>query len=88
MTLKITLWSLCYCLGGLLYAQNDIASLIAKYQEDERGPYRDIRWFCADGEVREPRDPCPETSPENYQHARYKQEVIQLGQQEHIFLGQ
>lgn len=79
-------YALCSMTG--LYAQTNIAELIARYQEDPRGPYRDIRWFCADGEVREPRDPCPDTHPDNRQHARYKAEVIQLGEREHIFLGQ
>lgn len=71
-----------------LTAQSDVAALVEKLKADERGPYRDIRWFCADGDVREPRDPCPKESKDNHQHARHKDEVVRLGQKEHIFLAQ
>ncbi len=72
-----------------LVAQADIAKLIAKYKEDNRGPYRDIQWFCEDGTQISPLDgQCPTESENNFQHARYKQAVIDLGKQEHIFLGQ
>lgn len=79
-----------FLLGSIsLSAQTDIAALIAKYQEDDRGPYRDIQWFCADGTQISPLDGmCPTEDENNFQHARYKQEVIDLGEREHIFLGQ
>jgi len=72
-----------------LHAQTDIAALIDKFQADERGPYRDIMWFCADGTVISPREgTCGNSSKDNFQHARYKRELITLGREEHIFLGQ
>lgn len=77
----------CLCFQPLM-AQSDIGALIAKYQEDPRGPYRDIRWFCASGDNNTPQEGCPYESEDNHQHARYKEEVINLGKQEHIFLGQ
>ncbi|MEZ4825263.1 MAG: PEP/pyruvate-binding domain-containing protein [Bacteroidia bacterium] len=64
-----------------------VTKLIQTYKSDIRGPYRDIRWFCNDGEIRMPKDPCPD-NPGGVQRARYKEEVISLGQKNHIFLGQ
>ncbi|MEZ4773022.1 MAG: PEP/pyruvate-binding domain-containing protein [Bacteroidia bacterium] len=64
-----------------------IARQIQAYKTDIRGPYRDIRWFCNDGEIRMPKDPCPD-NPGGVQRARYKEEVIALGNKNHVFLGQ
>ena len=70
-------------------AQTDVAALIKKYQDDPRGPYRDIAWYCADGSVvASVNGGCATPNERNFQHARYKQEVEQLGREEHIFLGQ
>lgn len=33
-----------------------ISTLIQEFKEDPRGPYRDIKWFCDDGTVREARE--------------------------------
>lgn len=79
--------------SNLAYSQSslsadDIRQLIEKYQSDIRGPYKDIRWFCTDGSVRQPKDPCPENSGPGVQHARYKDDVIALGKSNHIYLGQ
>src|SRR5690349_7004978 len=63
-----------------------IKSMISRFKADARGPYKDIRWFCKDGSIREARDPCPD-EPGN-QHARYKDEVISLAEKHHIFIGQ
>lgn len=65
-----------------------IETLVEKYKNDIRGPYKDIRWFCADGSVRQPKDPCPDNIGPGVQHARYKDEVVALGISNHIFLGQ
>jgi hypothetical protein len=76
-----------FCAG--LSAQTDIAALIAKYQEDPRGPYRDIAWFCADGAViPSVLGRCDSENAKNKQHARYKSDIIKLGKDEHIFLAQ
>lgn len=66
----------------------DITVLINKYKNDIRGPYKDIRWFCTDGSIRAPKDPCPDNIGPGVQHARYKDEVVALGTTNHIFLGQ
>ncbi len=65
---------------------NLIKARIEKYKTDLRGPYKDIRWFCKDGSIIMPKESCPE--PGGVQHARYKDEVVALGESNHIFLGQ
>lgn len=69
-------------------SDDNIKALVDKYKNDIRGPYKDIRWFCTDGSVRQPKDPCPDDIGPGVQHARYKDEVIALGKSNHIFLGQ
>ncbi|WP_423998144.1 hypothetical protein [Maribacter sp. IgM3_T14_3] len=69
-------------------AADQIESLVIKYKSDIRGPYKDIRWFCTDGSIRQPKDPCPENIGPGVQHARYKDEVVALGKSNHIYLGQ
>lgn len=61
---------------------------IAFYKNDIRGPYKDIRWFCTDGSIRAPKDPCPENIGPGVQHARYKDGVVAIGKDYHIYLGQ
>ena len=65
-----------------------IKEQIAIYKADVRGPYKDIRWFCKDGSVRQPKDPCPEEIGPGMQHARYKDAVEAIGKKNHVFLGQ
>ena len=65
---------------------DNIKALIEKYKNDIRGPYKDIRWFCTDGSVRQPKDPCPDNIGPGVQHARYKDEVVTLGKSNHIFV--
>ncbi|APQ18066.1 phosphoenolpyruvate synthase [Maribacter hydrothermalis] len=67
---------------------DNIKTLVEKYKSDIRGPYRDIRWFCTDGSIRQPKDPCPDDIGPGVQHARYKDEVVALGKSNHIFFGQ
>ncbi|AVI49713.1 phosphoenolpyruvate synthase [Pukyongia salina] len=66
----------------------NIRKMVDEFKTDPRGPYRDIRWFCTDGSIRMPKDPCPETIGPGVQHARYKETVESLGKTEHIYLGQ
>lgn len=66
-------------------SEQRIADLISEYRTLDRGPYRDIRWFCKDGTTNDPKEPCEE--PGN-QRARYRDEVIDLAARNHIFLGQ
>ncbi|OAV45709.1 PEP/pyruvate-binding domain-containing protein [Lewinella sp. 4G2] len=70
------------------FGQTDVAALIKEYQERDRGPYQDIRWFCADGSNRHPREGCATPSKNNFQHARYLPEIVELGENEHLYLAQ
>ncbi len=62
-----------------------IKSIVAQFKNDPKGPYKDIRWFCQDGTTRPPQERCPEPG---LQRARHKDEVISLGNTNHIYLGQ
>ena len=74
--------------GQKKWDADQLKKQIAEYKNDIRGPYKDIRWFCADGSVRLPKDPCPENIGPGVQHARYKDAVLALGKDHHIYLGQ
>ena len=65
---------------------NQIKQLISSYKSDVRGPYQRIKWFCDDGTEREPKDPCPDKIG-GVQHAKYKESLIQLREQNHLFFG-
>ncbi|NJB71896.1 hypothetical protein GGR42_002358 [Saonia flava] len=65
-----------------------LRSDVLSYKNDIRGPYKDIRWFCTDGSVRAPKDPCPDNIGPGVQHARYKDEVVNTGNKYGIYLGQ
>ncbi len=69
-----------------VFRPDQIASMVAAYKLDPRGPYRDIRWFCKDGSINPPKEPCDK--PGGVQRARMKQEIVDLAKKEHIFLGQ
>ncbi|MCB9318074.1 MAG: phosphoenolpyruvate synthase [Lewinellaceae bacterium] len=73
-------------IGAQPKSADAIKQMVLNYKKDVHGPYRDIRWFCKDGTIRQPRDPCPE--PGGVQRARYKDEVIDLGKTNHLYLGQ
>ena len=88
----IVLCCLTLCYTGSLWSQkltpDAINTQIETYKNDLRGPYKDIRWFCTDGSIRQPKDPCPDNIGPGWQHARYKDAVVDLGKSNHIFLGQ
>jgi rifampicin phosphotransferase len=65
-----------------------IKKMIAAYKLDMRGPYKDIRWYCADGSYKEPKVGCASENKNNLQRARYKDEVDHLATTNHVFLGQ
>ncbi len=65
---------------------SEITSIITKFKKDARGPYKAIRWFCPDGSTVAPDQRCPE--PGGVQRAQYKDEVIKLAVEKHIFIGQ
>lgn len=64
----------------------EIAAMISTFRQDIRGPYKDIRWFCKDGTINPPKEPCAE--PGGNQRARYKDAVVDLARTNHVFLGQ
>jgi hypothetical protein len=66
---------------------DQIKDQIESYKNDQRGPYYRIKWFCKDGSIRDPKDPCPENIGPGIQHATYKQEVEALAKKHHIYLG-
>ena len=78
------------CLSNPSFGQKksneSIQKMVEKFKADDRGPYRDIRWFCKDGTINMPKEPCEEEGGK--QHARYKEEVERLAETNHIFLGQ
>ena len=90
---NILILSFCFLIVcSITYAQKlsneKIQDQISQYKNSIRGPYKDIRWFCTDGSIRQPKDPCPDDIGPGLQHARYKDEVVALGASNHIFLGQ
>ncbi|AWX44750.1 Pyruvate, water dikinase [Flagellimonas maritima] len=67
---------------------SEITSLIQNFKKDLRGPYHRIRWFCKDGSIREPRDPCPDSIGGGIQHASYKPIVKELAEKNRVYLGE
>jgi len=65
-----------------------IKNQITIFKSEFRGPYKDIRWFCKDGSIRLPNDPCPKEIGPGIQHARYRDVVESIGKKNHVFLGQ
>jgi hypothetical protein len=68
------------------YTDAEIAQMIKAYRIDPKGPYRDIRWYCPDGSLVLPQERCPELG--GVQRARYRDEVVALAKNNHVFLGQ
>jgi hypothetical protein len=78
----ITLYS-----SGQTISDESIKTQIENYKNDIRGTYKSIQWFCNDGTIRGPKDPCPD-SIGGIQHATYKDQVIKLAKSNHLFFGQ
>jgi phosphoenolpyruvate synthase/pyruvate phosphate dikinase len=64
-----------------------IKEYVNSFKNDIRGTYKSIQWFCKDGSIRAPKDPCPDAI-EGIQHATYKDQVIKLGKTNHLYFGQ
>ena len=64
---------------------SDITPSIQQWKKDPKGPYEAIRWFCPDGRVLPPDQPCG--GPGGFQHAVPK-EVVQRLTGRGIYLGQ
>jgi hypothetical protein len=86
---KIYILMLCFIVPVFVLAQkvdnSQVKSMVERFRKDEKGPYKDIRWFCKDGTTRPPQERCPEPG---VQRARYKDEVESLARTNHVFLGQ
>lgn len=86
----LLLFSASYLMAQHHHAEEvDVAylqSLVKKYKADVRGPYLRLNWYCKDGSINPANKPCGEIG--GVQRATYKDEVKELGQKEHIFLGQ
>lgn len=86
--MRLILLSLFLTLGVTQDALSQLnQAYIQELKEDRRGPFKDIKWFCEDGTIREARDPCPEPL-EGVQHARFKDRVAAYAKRDHIFLDQ
>ncbi|WP_159520858.1 PEP/pyruvate-binding domain-containing protein [Sunxiuqinia indica] len=79
-----------FLLAGIVNAQpvsiESLAKLVETLKKDPKGPYQQILWFCPDGSTVLPKQRCPQ--PGGVQRAKYKDEIVRLGQTNHIFLGQ
>ncbi|MCM4170030.1 phosphoenolpyruvate synthase [Arenibacter sp. TNZ] len=73
---------------GQKLGNQEIKDLIDSYKKDIRGPYKEIRWFCTDGSIRQPKDPCPDNIGPGVQHATYKSSITDLSKNNHLYLGQ
>ncbi|TXD46523.1 PEP/pyruvate-binding domain-containing protein [Polaribacter sp. IC073] len=67
---------------------HEIKELITSYKKDIRGPYYRIKWFCKDGSIRDPRDPCPDSIGGGIQHASFKISALDLRKSNHLFFGE
>ncbi|BAO55169.1 phosphoenolpyruvate synthase [Nonlabens marinus S1-08] len=70
------------------FTNDRIAAMIKEYRSLDRGPYKRIEWFCADGTTRGSKDPCPDAIGGGIQHASYKTEIEQLARKEHIYFSE
>lgn len=84
---KLVIFLVCVTAQSQPKSTLEIKLLIESLKNDARGPYKSIQWFCSDGTIRAAKDPCPDDD-KALQHATYKDEVIQLGKKNHLFLGQ
>ncbi|MFC1568769.1 PEP/pyruvate-binding domain-containing protein [bacterium] len=73
------------CKAQLLTHQ-EITDMVRFFQEDPRGPFQAIRWFCPDGSVIPANQRC--SQPGGIQHALHKASVQQLADQQGIYLAQ
>ncbi|MEH6406776.1 MAG: PEP/pyruvate-binding domain-containing protein [Leeuwenhoekiella sp.] len=74
-------------LSAQQYSNSSLQSTIKQFKADPRGPYQRIRWFCEDGSMREPRDPCPD-GIDGVQHASYKDITNEIAAKNHLYFGE
>ncbi|MBV7267619.1 PEP/pyruvate-binding domain-containing protein [Winogradskyella luteola] len=68
-------------------SSTQIKDLITSYKNDIRGPYYRIKWFCEDGTVRDPKDPCPD-GIDGIQHATFKESALSLRKTNGLYFGE
>ncbi|RXG23365.1 PEP/pyruvate-binding domain-containing protein [Leeuwenhoekiella aequorea] len=69
------------------YSTATIKNTIQEFKNDARGPYLRIRWFCEDGTMREPKDPCPE-GVDGVQHASYKEITKSIADKNQLYFAE
>ncbi|WP_028375455.1 PEP/pyruvate-binding domain-containing protein [Leeuwenhoekiella sp. MAR_2009_132] len=69
------------------YSTASIEKTISEFKNDARGPYLRIRWFCEDGTMREPKDPCPD-GVDGVQHASYKEITKNLAERNQLYFAE
>jgi len=69
------------------YSTATIKNTIQEFKNDARGPYLRIRWFCEDGTMREPKDPCPE-GIDGVQHASYKEITKSIADKNQLYFAE
>ncbi|MGB5944134.1 MAG: phosphoenolpyruvate synthase, partial [Leeuwenhoekiella sp.] len=84
--LFLLIWSP-FISSGQEYSNEQIEQIVEQFKDDARGPFLRIRWFCDDGTMREPKDPCPDKIG-GIQHASYKDQTVKLQERNHLFFGE
>ncbi|MDY0780607.1 PEP/pyruvate-binding domain-containing protein [Tenacibaculum sp. IB213877] len=91
MIKKLTMCLFFFVLASSLAQEKsskEIEKLIRIYKKDVRGPYYRIKWFCKDGTIRDPKDPCPDSIGGGNQHATFKESALELRKTNHLFFGE
>ncbi len=86
-TLSLLVFFISYTTISQELSPKEIKALIESYKNDVRGPYYRIKWFCKDGTIREPKDPCPDDIGGGIQHASFKESTLKLRNTNHLFFG-
>lgn len=63
-----------------------LKKIVQNLKLDPRGPYQDIKWFCIDGSILNPKERCPQ--PGGVQHARLKSAMTQLEKSNGLYFNQ
>ncbi|WP_378188082.1 PEP/pyruvate-binding domain-containing protein [Aquimarina sp. W85] len=87
ITLSVLFLNFSFSLQSQDLPTQELSQLIEDLKKDRRGPYHRIKWFCKDGTIREPKDPCPDSIGGGIQHASYKEVVEKNAKKYHIFFG-
>lgn len=82
---NVLIMSIIMSLSANSIVDDPVAKLIEKLRGEARGPYKDIRWFCEDGAIIDPKAACP---GKGNQHARLNDEVASLATGKNIYLTQ